>query len=83
MKNEELKNLSIEELQKKANNTKTLIGVFIPLIIGLVYFNLMDYFDRNKVDIPFSVITFCSIGGLISLFPALRRIQKELKSRNT
>lgn len=81
MKQEELKRLSNEELQKKEKSTKTLIGLFIPIILALIYFEVTDYINGDKINMPISVITICSIGGMILLFPELRSIQKELRSR--
>ena len=80
MKNEELTKLSNEELKKKEKNMKTLMGLFIPIILGLLYFGVRDYLD-DKINTPITIITICSIGGLTSLFPGLKRIQEELKSR--
>ena len=73
MKNEELTKLSNEELKKKEKNMKTLMGLFIPIILGLLYFGVRDYLD-DKINTPITIITICSIGGLISLFPGLKRI---------
>jgi len=80
MNNEKLENLSDKELKKKETNTKTLIGLFIPIILGLLYFGFREY-QNGEVDMPISIIAICSIGGLVSLLPNLKSIQEELKRK--
>lgn len=81
MNKEELKQLSNEELKKKEKSTKTLIGIFIPIILALLYFGIRDY-RNGETNTPITIITICSIGGLVSLFPGLKSIQEELGDRN-
>lgn len=81
MKQEELKKLSQEELLKKEKSTKTLIGIFIPIIILLLFFIFRDYFNGKELDMANITIVICSIGGMASLFPNLKKIQNELKER--
>jgi len=81
MNKEELKKLSKEELTKKEEGTKFLMGLFIPIILGLLYYSFRDY-QNGETNMPISIITICSVGGLVSLFPELKNIQEELKSRN-
>ncbi|MEN0051750.1 MAG: hypothetical protein AAF806_32090 [Bacteroidota bacterium] len=81
MKKEELKKLSNEELQKKAKSTKTLIGIFIPIILTLLFFGIRDYLE-GEANTPVTIIMICSVGGMVSLFPELKSIREELKSRN-
>ena len=82
MKKAELQKLTTEELQKKEKGIKTLIFLFIPIILALLYFGFRDYINGENVDMPISIIAICSIGGLVSLFPELKNVQKELKTRN-
>ncbi|MEM8907479.1 MAG: hypothetical protein AAGD05_06505 [Bacteroidota bacterium] len=82
MKKTELKSMSTEALKKKEKETKTLIGVFIPIILGLLYFSFRDYFMGEEVDMPILIITLCSIGGMVSLIPELRQVQEEWNNRN-
>jgi len=69
MKQEELKGLSTKELKKKEKDAKILIGIFIPLIIGLFYFPIRDYLSRGELDHGGFIIVICSIGGLVSTIP--------------
>ena len=80
MNKEELSKLSDEALKKKSKDTKTLIGIFIPLILGLLFFGIRDY-TNGETNTPITIITICTIGGMISLFPGLKSIQEELKNR--
>ena len=81
MSKDKLKQLSNEGLQKKEKNTKTLIGIFIPIILLLLFFGIRDYINEDT-NTPVTIITICSIGGMISLFPELKSIREELKNRN-
>lgn len=82
MKKDDLKKLTVEELKKKEKSSKALIWIFIPIIVGLLYFSFRDYLDGEQVEMPVLIIAICSIGGMISLVPGLRAIQRELRSRN-
>jgi len=81
MKQTELDKLSKEELFKKEKNTKSLMIIFIALILGLLYFILNDYFNGVELNMSILIITICSIGGLISLFPTLKAIQNKLNEK--
>lgn len=81
MAKEELKDLSVEQLKNKQKGLKVFIGFFIPLIIGLFYFVLYDYFNGEGIDWPIFTIAVCTLGGPATLYPELKEVQKELKSR--
>lgn len=81
MGKEKLKEQSIEDLQKKAKGLKTLIGIFIPLIVGLFYFVLRDYFKGEEMDWSILTIAICTLGGPASIYPQLKEVQNELKTR--
>ena len=81
MKATELKQLSDDELQKKEKGTKSLIGIFVPIILGLLFFIFRDYFRGNELDWSILTITICTVGGMLSLLPQLKAIRKELNSR--
>ncbi len=83
MNKEELQKLSTEELKKKAQGTKTLIFIFIPIILGLIFFIVRDYFSGSNVDMPSLTIMICAVGGMVALFPELKKIQEVLDDRNT
>lgn len=81
MKEEKLKKLSIDELKKQEKSQLTLIGIFIPLILGLFFFVLRDYFRGEELDLPILIIAICTVGGMVSVFPNLKAIRKELQER--
>ena len=81
MKKSALEKLSVEELLDREKSLKTLIGLFIPIILGLLYFGLKDFFTEEELNLPVTIITICTIGGLLTLFPRLKAIQDELESR--
>lgn len=81
MNKEELKKLSLEELKKKKKNTKTLMIIFVPLILSLAYFSIEQYVREGQLDWPLTTITICTVGGLVALFPEWKAIQEELNSR--
>lgn len=78
---EKIKEIPTEELQKKEKSTKRLITVFIPTILGLGYFVVRNYMKGESFDTTSAILILCAIGGMISLFPELKAIQKELKER--
>ena len=81
MKTEELKKLSNEELKKKENSLKVMVGIFIPLILLLFFFVFRDYFENGEFDTGSLIIPICSVGGLVALLPELKSVQQEIKSR--
>mgnify|MGYP005991289779 CR=1 FL=1 len=81
MEKEKLKEKSIEDLQKKAKGLKTLIGIFIPLIVALFFFVLRDYFKGEEMDWSILTIAICTLGGPASIYPQLKEVQDELKTR--
>jgi len=82
MEKSEIKKLSTEKLQKERKNTKVLIFLFIPVILGLLYFVLTDYFAGGELDTTSLIIILCSIGGLVSVLPRFKSVQEELKERD-
>ncbi len=81
MKKEKLIKLSKQELLEKEKSTKVFIGIYIPIILGLFYFSLRDYFNGDEVEMPSLIIAICAVGGMVTLFPTLKAIQNELKER--
>lgn len=78
---EKLKELSVEELKKKEKSHKMLIAVFIPLIIGLFYAVFRDYSNGEEIDWSILTIAICTLGGPATLYPELKEVQKEIKTR--
>lgn len=83
MKKEGLKELTDAELQKKERGAKTLIGLFIPITLALLYFGLWGYASGEGADLPILIIAICSLGGLLSVWPELKAVQEERKERST
>lgn len=80
MKKEDLVNLTKEELLEKQRTYKTLVWIFIPLILGLLYFEITGY-QAGSILLPISIITICAIGGLVSILPDLKKLKEEINSR--
>ena len=77
-----LEDLTKEQLTNKEKSLKMFIGVFIPIILGLFYFVLRDYFKGEEMDWSILTIAICTLGGPATLYPELKEVQKELKTRN-
>lgn len=77
-----LEDLSKEQLTKKEKSLKVFIGVFIPLIIGLFFFVFRTYFKGEEMDWSILTIAICTLGGPATLYPELKEVQKELKTRS-
>lgn len=82
MQKEDLQKLTTEELEKKAKTHKTLIGVFIPLILALFYFVIRDYFKNDEMEMSTLTIAICTVGGLVSVIPEYKKVREVLKERN-
>ena len=82
MAKEKWKELSIEQLTQKEKNIKGLFWIFVPLIIGLFYFIIRNYFNGEEIDWSMLTIAICALGGSATLYPELKKVQKELKSRS-
>lgn len=81
MNKEELNKTSTEALKKKLASTNALIGIFVPIILGLAYFLVRDYWRGEGVDMAILTIIICSIGGMVSLFPQRKAMKEELMKR--
>lgn len=77
-----LKSLSIEELRKKEKSLKLLIGIFIPIILGLLFFVIRDYVIDEEFNWAILTIVICTIGGPVSVYPELKAVREELSLRN-
>jgi hypothetical protein len=82
MAKEKLKELSVEQLKKKEKGLKMFIWIFIPLIIGLFYPVIRNYFNGEETDMSKLIIAICTLAGPATIYPELKEVQKELKSRN-
>lgn len=77
-----LKDLSKEQLTKKEKGLKMFIGFFILLIIALFYFVIRDYFNGEEINWSILTISIFTIGGPATLYPELKEVQKELRTRS-
>ncbi|MFK7983340.1 MAG: hypothetical protein AB8G86_25390 [Saprospiraceae bacterium] len=82
MKEAELKKLSIHQLKEKIRSLWIFIGVFMVVIGGYIFSFVEDYWNGIAIDSNMFIIMICSIGGMISLFPGLNALRRELTSRN-
>lgn len=81
MTKEELKELTTDQLKSKAKGIKTLMFLFVPVILGLAYFFVKEMIESGDKDISVLVTIVCSVIGMLSLVPALRKIKEELGNR--
>lgn len=77
----EVKGLSVEQLKQKGKSLKMFIGLFIFLIAGLYYFIISDYLKGGNIDWSIVTIAICALAGPATLYPQLKEVQKELKTR--
>jgi len=82
MNQSELEKLSQEKLRAKEKSTITLVGIYIVLLLALLFFNIKDYLDDDEINKTSGIITLCAVGGLISILPGLKSIREEVKKRN-
>ncbi|WP_424003528.1 hypothetical protein [Maribacter sp. IgM3_T14_3] len=82
MEENKLTDLSIEELHKKRKNLQGAIFVFIPIIIGLLYFQIRNYLNDNEIDWAMLTIVICTLGGPVTLYPELKKIKDEIANRS-
>ena len=82
MAKKDLKNMTIEELKKKEKDLLVIIWIFAPLIIGLFFSVVMDLIKGNDVDMSILTIAICTLGGPFALYPELKVVREEIKSRN-
>ncbi len=74
--------LSFDQLKKKGKNLKMAIGIFIPLIMGLFSFIIVDYFNGEEMDLAIFTIAICTLGGPVTIYPELKEVLKEIKARS-
>lgn len=60
---------------------KMLIGISLPLIVILFFFILRDYILFKEMDWSIFTIAICTLGIPATLYPELKKVQKELTSR--
>jgi len=77
-----LKDLSIEQLKNKERSLKIFIGVFIPFILYFFYSLFQNYLNGEEIDYAVLTIAICTIGGPVTIYPELKAVQKELRSRS-
>lgn len=81
MAKEDLQKLSVKQLKNKEKSHIVIIVIFIPLIIGLFYSLFRDYMRGEELDWAILTIAICTLAGPATVYPELKEIQKELKTR--
>lgn len=81
MDKSEIEKLSDVALKNNLKRNKVLIGIFVFLIFGLIFFPLKDYLDGKALNLPVLIIAICTIGGLFSVWEEYKNFQKEIKRR--
>ena len=81
MKEAHLKNMTDEDLQKKEKSSKTLIGIFIPLVLALFFFAGRSYLQEEALDLPSFTIAICTLGGLVITWGEWRQVKEEIETR--
>lgn len=81
MEKPKLEELSLEQLKKKEKSHKMMIGIFIPLIIGLFFFVIRDYLNGKEMDWPILTIAICTLAGPVTTYPELKKVQEEISAR--
>lgn len=81
MAKENLQELSVEQLKKKEKGLKGVIIIFTILIAGLFFSIIRNYLIGEPTDWSILTIAICTLGGPATLYPELKKVQKELKSR--
>ena len=74
--------LTDSELSKKNKEQRTLMILFCIVLLGLTYFNIVEFIKEDAVKTPDIIIEICTLGGLLIVFGEYQKIQKEIKSRN-
>ncbi len=81
MAKQSLTEQSIEQLKAREKSLKVFIGIFIPLILGLFFFVIRNYVNGEELDWAMITIAICTLGGPATLYPELKEVQKEIKTR--
>jgi len=82
MEKTKLKTLSKEQLKNKERSLKIFIGVFILLIAYLFFQIIRDYSNVEEFDWATITIAICTLVGPIIIYPELKGIQEELRTRS-
>ena len=82
MKKEKLKELTIEQLQKKKKDLTTFSGIFIVLILALSFFAIRTYLQEPELEWTSIAIIVCTIGGFFTVYEELKQVRGELKDRD-
>jgi Asp/Glu/hydantoin racemase len=83
MKKEELKALSLEELEKKRKSSRTMIVILGVLGLALLLTQLREYLVDGTVETSILIITLCTFGGMASVYPGLKLIREEIQDRES
>lgn len=81
MEKNTLKELTNDELEKKEKSFKSLIGILTIATVLLLFFLIRDSLNGEEIEMSLMIIAICSIGGGMSIYPQLKAVQKEMRSR--
>lgn len=82
MAKQNLTELSTEDLLKKEKGLKTMIGIFIPIIVAISYSVIRDYMDGEGLNWPILTIAICSLAIPLTYYPELKAVREELLARD-
>lgn len=80
-KKDVFKNMTSKELETKRKGFKALFSISIGVIILLVIFLICDYINHMNFDLSILTILICTLAGPILIYPGLKEIKEELKTR--
>ena len=82
MTEEALKKLTTESLKNQKKGQKILLGALLGLTVALLFFPLYGMMNGKELDTFEFIMPICTIGGAFLVWDEMRKINKELVSRN-
>ncbi len=82
MKEETIKKLTTENLEKHKKGQKVLLYVLLVLAVLLCYFGISDVQGGKEFKLWDFIMPICALGGAFSVWDVIKKINKELASRN-
>lgn len=81
MENPDLKDLTDEDLKKKAKSLKGILGILTVATVLLLVTTIYDSLNGEELEMSLIIIAICSIGGGVSIYPQLKAVQDEVGRR--
>ena len=82
MTEESLKKMTTESLRNQKKGQNILLYTSIGLTVVLLFFPLNGMMNGNEFDVSEFIIPICTVGGAFSVWEEIRKINKELSSRD-